>query len=174
MDWSPWPNSGENRREWLVKLAPIHFVYVAPTAKIIEANIFRNINWSMDKIIAPTIEQLSIPKHEYTSIKAYNISKLCGILAMHYLGYRWLNTNKKVFCAHPGSFVKTRLCGNWWIYEALYTSMLPFSKTVVRNIIFYYLCLIISALWCKLFYISEQCSLVGKFLLASHGFFAKF
>ncbi|XP_068620831.1 WW domain-containing oxidoreductase-like [Battus philenor] len=90
----------------------------------------RNIKWNINKILAPSIEHVSIPKDEYTSIRAYNVSKLCCILAMHYLGYRWLNTRKMVFCAHPGSFIKTRLCRNWWVYEALYTSMLPFSKTI--------------------------------------------
>ncbi|CAH2066926.1 unnamed protein product, partial [Iphiclides podalirius] len=105
---------------------------LAPNARVVftSSESHRNINWNMDKILAPTIDHLSIPKDEYTSIRAYNISKLCGILAMHYLGYRWLNSNKAVFCAHPGSFIKTRLCRNWWVYEALYTSMLPFSKTV--------------------------------------------
>lgn len=90
----------------------------------------------MAKITAPSLEHLSIPKEEYTSIRAYNISKLCSILAMHYLGYRWLNTEKTVFCAHPGSFIKTRLCRNWWVYEALYTTMLPFSKTIVSLNVF--------------------------------------
>ncbi|KAM3964825.1 WW domain-containing oxidoreductase [Aphomia sociella] len=90
----------------------------------------RNIKWTLRNTLAPTKELLSLPKNEYTTIKAYNVSKLCGILAMHYLGYRWLNTGKAVFCAHPGSFVKTKLCRNWWFYEALYTSMKPFSKSI--------------------------------------------
>ncbi|KAJ0181927.1 hypothetical protein K1T71_002649 [Dendrolimus kikuchii] len=90
----------------------------------------RNINWTFDNKICPNEELLSLPEDHYTSIKAYNISKLCGILAMHYLSYRWLHTGKEVFCAHPGSFVKTRLCHNWWPYEVLYTFMKPFSKSV--------------------------------------------
>lgn len=74
---------------------------------------------------------VSLPKSQYTSIRAYNISKLCAIYFMHYLSYRWLNTGKSVFCAHPGTFVKTRLCRNWWPYELLYTTMRPFSKSIV-------------------------------------------
>lgn len=73
---------------------------------------------------------VSLPKSQYTSIRAYNISKLCAIYFMHYLSYRWLNTGKSVFCAHPGTFVKTRLCRNWWPYELLYTTMRPFSKSI--------------------------------------------
>ncbi|XP_059060515.1 WW domain-containing oxidoreductase-like [Achroia grisella] len=90
----------------------------------------RNVNWTVHNSLAPTEDLISLPKNQYTSVKAYNISKLCGILAMHYLGYRWLNTGKAVFCAHPGSFVRTRLCRNWWTYEALYMLMKPFSKSV--------------------------------------------
>ncbi|XP_013188776.2 WW domain-containing oxidoreductase [Amyelois transitella] len=92
----------------------------------------RNINWDSHKTLMLSIDQLSLPKDEYTSIRAYNISKLCGLLSMHYLAYRWLHTQKQVFCAHPGSFVKTRLCRNWWVYEALYTFMKPFSKTICQ------------------------------------------
>ncbi|CAK1603032.1 unnamed protein product [Parnassius mnemosyne] len=105
---------------------------LAPDARVVftSSESHRNINWNMNKILSPTLEQLSIPKHEYTSIKAYNVSKVCCLLAMHYLGYRWLNSGKTVFCANPGSFIKTGLCRNWWVYEALYTSMLPFSKTI--------------------------------------------
>ncbi|CAH0404887.1 unnamed protein product [Chilo suppressalis] len=107
---------------------------LAPDARVVfvSSESHRNIKWSLNNILAPTIDSLSLPKDEYTSIRAYNVSKLCGILAMHYLGYRWLNTSKQVFCAHPGSFVKTKLCRNWWVYEALYTTMKPFSKTIAQ------------------------------------------
>ncbi|XP_049869142.1 WW domain-containing oxidoreductase-like isoform X2 [Pectinophora gossypiella] len=90
----------------------------------------RNLKWAIQDTITPTQDLLSLPREEYTSIKAYNISKLCGILAMHYLSYRWLNKGRSVFCAHPGSFVKTKLCSNWWVWEALYTLMIPFSKSI--------------------------------------------
>ncbi|VVD01747.1 unnamed protein product [Leptidea sinapis] len=105
---------------------------LSPNARVIftSSESHRNINWPIEKRLSPTIEDLSLPQKEYTTIKSYNISKLCGLLAMHYLGYRWLYTGRSVFCAHPGSFIKTRLPRNWWVYEALYTSMLPFSKTV--------------------------------------------
>ncbi|XP_049869143.1 WW domain-containing oxidoreductase-like isoform X3 [Pectinophora gossypiella] len=89
-----------------------------------------NLKWAIQDTITPTQDLLSLPREEYTSIKAYNISKLCGILAMHYLSYRWLNKGRSVFCAHPGSFVKTKLCSNWWVWEALYTLMIPFSKSI--------------------------------------------
>lgn len=96
-------------------------------------SFLRHVSWDFTHQLSPTEEMVSLPKHEYTSIRAYNISKLCGIHFMHYLAYRWLKTDKTVFCAHPGSFIKTRLCRNWWPYEALYTIMLPFSKTIVSN-----------------------------------------
>lgn len=70
-------------------------------------------------------------EENYTPIKAYNISKLCSLYAMHYLAYRWLNTNKQVFAAHPGTFIQTNLCQNWWVYETLYAACQPFTKTVV-------------------------------------------
>ncbi|XP_028162840.1 WW domain-containing oxidoreductase-like isoform X2 [Ostrinia furnacalis] len=105
---------------------------LAPNARVVfvSSESHRNIKWSMENILTPHKDILSLPEEEYTSIRAYNVSKLCGLLAMHYLGYRWLNTGKQVFSAHPGSFVKTNLCRNWWVYEALYTSMLPFSKSI--------------------------------------------
>lgn len=94
---------------------------------------FRNVNWGTNEKMMPTEEMVSLPEHKYTSIKAYNISKLCGILAMHNLGYLWLKTEKSVFCTHPGSFVKTELCRNWWAYELLYSIMRPFSKSIVSK-----------------------------------------
>ncbi|KAL0894864.1 hypothetical protein ABMA27_013378 [Loxostege sticticalis] len=105
---------------------------LSPNARVVfvSSESHRNITWSMEEVLAPNVDLLSIPKEKYTSIKAYNVSKLCGLLAMHYLGYRWLNTGKQVFSAHPGSFVKTKLCRNWWVYEALYSFMLPFSKSI--------------------------------------------
>ncbi|CAG9784337.1 unnamed protein product [Diatraea saccharalis] len=107
---------------------------LAPDARVVfvSSESHRNIKWSLDNVLAPTVDLLSLPKDQYTSIRAYNVSKLCSILAMHYLGYRWLNTNKQVFCAHPGSFVKTKLCRNWWVYEFLYTAMKPFSKSIAQ------------------------------------------
>ncbi|CAB3230948.1 unnamed protein product [Arctia plantaginis] len=105
---------------------------LAPDARVIivSSDSHRHVNWPFFHKLSPTKEMVSLPKHEYTSIKAYNISKLCGIFFMHYLGYRWLNTGKLVFCANPGTFVKTRLCTNWWPYETLYNIMKPFSKTI--------------------------------------------
>ncbi|CAH4005404.1 unnamed protein product [Pieris brassicae] len=105
---------------------------LAPDARVVftGSESHRNIKWPIEKIISPTLEDISLPREQYTSIKAYNISKLCCLLAMHYLGYRWLNTNISVLTAHPGTFVKTRLSRNWWVYEMLYTAMLPFSKNV--------------------------------------------
>ncbi|XP_026757082.2 WW domain-containing oxidoreductase-like [Galleria mellonella] len=105
---------------------------LTPDARVIfvSSESHRNVNWTLHNTLAPTEDLVSLPKNKYTSIKAYNISKLCGILAMHYLGYRWLNTGKAVFCAHPGTFVKTSLCRNWWIYETLYTLMKPFAKSI--------------------------------------------
>ncbi|XP_064076377.1 WW domain-containing oxidoreductase-like [Vanessa tameamea] len=89
----------------------------------------RNINWPS----SPSFESVSLPKEKYTSIKAYNISKLCGLLLMHYLSNQWANSKKSVFCAHPGSFIKTGLCCNWWAYEALYTFMIPFCKSIKQG-----------------------------------------
>ncbi|XP_012549929.2 WW domain-containing oxidoreductase isoform X1 [Bombyx mori] len=99
---------------------------------IISSESHRYVTLPFNEILTPTEETLSLPKNKYSSIKAYNISKLCGILAMHNLGYRWLNTKKTVISAHPGSFVKTRLCRNWWLYEAIYTGMKPFTKTIAQ------------------------------------------
>lgn len=92
--------------------------------------VYRNINWPP----SPTLEDISLPQDRYTSIKSYNISKLCGLLLMHYLSYLWYDTGKSVFCAHPGSFIKSGLCRNWWAYEALYILMIPFSKSIVSTL----------------------------------------
>ncbi|XP_021184091.3 WW domain-containing oxidoreductase isoform X1 [Helicoverpa armigera] len=105
---------------------------LAPNARVVlvSSESHRHVSWDFNHQLSPTQAMVSLPKHEYTSIRAYNISKLCGIHFMHYLSYRWLNSGKSVFCAHPGSFVKTRLCRNWWPYELLYTTMKPFSKSI--------------------------------------------
>ncbi|CAG4944479.1 unnamed protein product [Colias eurytheme] len=108
---------------------------LAPNARVVftSSESHRNIKWSNEKMLSPTLDDISLPKEDYTSIRAYNISKLCGLLAMHYLSYRWVNTNIGVFCAHPGSFIKTQLPRNWWVYEALYDYMRPFSKSVKQG-----------------------------------------
>ncbi|XP_026317644.1 WW domain-containing oxidoreductase-like isoform X2 [Hyposmocoma kahamanoa] len=99
---------------------------------IMSSDSHRNIKWSLQNTLLPTEDILSLPEDDYTSIKAYNVSKLCGILAMHYLAYRWMNTGKTIMCAHPGSFIKTKLCSNWWPYEVLYNVMTPFSKSIAQ------------------------------------------
>ncbi|CAK1549997.1 unnamed protein product [Leptosia nina] len=108
---------------------------LAPEARVVftSAESHRNIKWPIETMLSPTLNDISLPEKEYTSIKAYNVSKLCGVLAMHYLGYRWLNSNISVFCAHPGSFIKTRLSRNWWVFETLYTSMIPFAKNAKQG-----------------------------------------
>ncbi|XP_075992415.1 WW domain-containing oxidoreductase-like isoform X2 [Anticarsia gemmatalis] len=107
---------------------------LAPDARVVfvSSESHRHVSWPFSYQLTPTKDMVSLPEHAYTSIKAYNVSKLCSILFMHYLGYRWMNTGKGVFCAHPGSFVKTRLCQNWWPYEVLYTIMRPFSKNICQ------------------------------------------
>ncbi|CAH0716756.1 unnamed protein product, partial [Brenthis ino] len=102
---------------------------LAPDVRVVitSSESHRNLKWVSSW---PNIEDISLPKEKYTSIKSYNLSKLCGVLLMHYLSCQWKDTNKSIFCAHPGSFIKTGLCRNWWAYEALYTIMLPFSKTI--------------------------------------------
>ncbi|CAD0196092.1 unnamed protein product [Chrysodeixis includens] len=107
---------------------------LAPDARVVimSSESHRHVSWDFTHQLSPTEEMVSLPKHEYTSIRAYNISKLCGVHFMHYLAYRWLKSGKSVFCAHPGSFIKTRLCRNWWPYEALYTIMKPFSKSIAQ------------------------------------------
>ncbi|KAJ2946190.1 hypothetical protein O0L34_g5124 [Tuta absoluta] len=107
---------------------------LAPNARVVflSSESHRNINWSIDEQMTPSYDLVCLPEEEFTSIKAYNTSKLCGILAMHYLCYRWSKTSRAVFCAHPGSFIKTSLCCNWWPYEHLYTLMKPFSKSIAQ------------------------------------------
>ncbi|XP_034839517.2 WW domain-containing oxidoreductase-like [Maniola hyperantus] len=108
---------------------------LAPDARIVftSAESHKNINWPMENMLTPILENLSLPEHKYTSIKSYNISKLCGVLLMHYLSNQWSSTDKSVFCAHPGSFIRTGLCRNWWFYEILYNLMLPFTKSAVQG-----------------------------------------
>ncbi|XP_063376340.1 WW domain-containing oxidoreductase-like [Cydia fagiglandana] len=105
---------------------------LAPNARIVflTSESHRYVYWPLEKRLMPTEEMFSLPANEYTSIKAFNISKLCCIFAMHYLGYRWMNTGRSVFSATPGSFIKTKLCRNWWVYELLYTTMQPFNKSI--------------------------------------------
>ncbi|OWR41998.1 WW domain-containing oxidoreductase [Danaus plexippus plexippus] len=108
---------------------------LAPDARVVftSSESHRNIKWPEKNRFNPVFENLSLLKHEYTSIKSYNISKLCCLLLMHYLSYQWSNSERSFLCAHPGSFIKTGLCRNWWPYEALYTIMLPFSKSIMQG-----------------------------------------
>ncbi|XP_063617663.1 WW domain-containing oxidoreductase-like isoform X2 [Cydia splendana] len=76
---------------------------LAPNARVVflTSESHRYVNWPLEKRLLPTEEMFSLPASEYTSIKAFNVSKLCCIFAMHYLGYRWMNTGRSVFSATP-------------------------------------------------------------------------
>ncbi|XP_063358487.1 WW domain-containing oxidoreductase-like [Cydia amplana] len=105
---------------------------LSPNARIVflTSESHRYVNWPLEKRLLPTEEMFSLPASEYTSIKAFNVSKLCCIFAMHYLGYRWMNTGRSVFSGTPGSFIRTNLCSNWWVYELLYMGLQPFNKSI--------------------------------------------
>ncbi|XP_041968105.1 WW domain-containing oxidoreductase-like isoform X2 [Aricia agestis] len=105
---------------------------LSPNARVVftSSESHRNVELSEGARVFPSLDHFSLSAERYTSIRAYNLSKVCGVLAARYLHQRWLHAGPAVFCAHPGSFVKTGLCRNWWVFEALYTAMLPFSKSI--------------------------------------------
>ncbi|XP_055683892.1 WW domain-containing oxidoreductase [Lutzomyia longipalpis] len=73
---------------------------------------------------------LSVSESKYSSMMAYNNSKLCNVLFARELGKRWQNRGISVFVCHPGNLVSTSLSRHWWLFRLFFAIVRPFTKSL--------------------------------------------
>ncbi|CAL4150922.1 unnamed protein product, partial [Meganyctiphanes norvegica] len=66
----------------------------------------------------------------FTSILAYNNSKLCNILSVVEMQRRFGERGICCFAVHPGNVISTGLSRNWWLYRLLFAVVRPYSKSL--------------------------------------------
>ncbi|XP_059616886.1 WW domain-containing oxidoreductase [Phlebotomus argentipes] len=73
---------------------------------------------------------LSVSEAKYSSMMAYNNSKLCNVLFARELGKRWQNRGISVFVCHPGNLVSTSISRHWWLFRFFFALVRPFTKSL--------------------------------------------
>ncbi|XP_055713158.1 WW domain-containing oxidoreductase [Phlebotomus papatasi] len=73
---------------------------------------------------------LSVSDAKYSSMMAYNNSKLCNVLFARELGKRWQNRGISVFACHPGNLVSTNISRHWWLFRLFFAIVRPFTKSL--------------------------------------------
>ncbi|CAK1540685.1 unnamed protein product [Leptosia nina] len=75
-------------------------------------------------------QNLSSPKEWFSSMIAYNNSKLYNVITARVLGEEWKSKGIAVNSLHPGNMVSTNLCKSWWFYNLLFFVVRPFTKSL--------------------------------------------
>lgn len=77
-----------------------------------------------------TADILSPPASKFTSMTAYNNSKLCNVLFACELARKLQPRGTSVFVLHPGNMVSTDISRNWWFWRFLFMIVRPFTKSL--------------------------------------------
>lgn len=77
-----------------------------------------------------TQQNISMTRDQYSSMMAYNNSKLFNILTAKVLSEEWRSKNIRVNSLHPGNMVFTNLCKSWWLYRLVFFLIRPFTKSL--------------------------------------------
>lgn len=77
-----------------------------------------------------TREILSPPQSKFSSMMAYNNSKICNVLFACELARKWQSRGISVFAVHPGNLVSTGISRNWWFWKFLFFIVRPFTKSL--------------------------------------------
>lgn len=83
-----------------------------------------NVNNITKDYLSPSL------KSSFTSITAYNNSKLCNILTVVEMQRRFGERGICCFAVHPGNVISTNLSRNWWLYRVLFAIVRPYSKSL--------------------------------------------
>ncbi|CAG4949163.1 unnamed protein product [Colias eurytheme] len=75
-------------------------------------------------------QDLSCPKDWFSSMLAYNNSKLYNVITAKVLSEEWRNKGICVNSLHPGNMVYTNLSKSWWLYGVLFYIVRPFTKSL--------------------------------------------
>ncbi|XP_014671877.1 PREDICTED: WW domain-containing oxidoreductase-like [Priapulus caudatus] len=78
-----------------------------------------------------TEDRLSPPSDaQFSSMSAYNQSKLCCSLFSNALNWRLSSQGVACNSLHPGNMVSSSLSRNWWFYRLLFATVRPFTKSL--------------------------------------------
>ncbi|XP_038214899.1 WW domain-containing oxidoreductase-like [Zerene cesonia] len=75
-------------------------------------------------------QDLSCPKDWFSSMLAYNNSKLYNVITAKILSEEWKNKGICVNSLHPGNMVYTNISKSWWLYGVLFYLVRPFTKSL--------------------------------------------
>ncbi|CAH2991111.1 unnamed protein product [Chilo suppressalis] len=80
-----------------------------------------------------TQQTLSMSKDQYTSMMAYNNSKLFNVVTAKILSEEWKSKGIYVNSLHPGNMVYTNLSNSWWLFRLAFFLVRPFTKSLVSR-----------------------------------------
>lgn len=116
---------------YLVKLLTPILIESAPSRVVVVSSESHRHSFITKERIS---EEYLSPKNGwgFTSITAYNDSKLCNLLFSNELNRRL--SKHKVFsnAVHPGNVVSSYLSRNWWFYRLLFAIVRPFTKSLAQ------------------------------------------
>ncbi|XP_026500149.2 WW domain-containing oxidoreductase [Vanessa tameamea] len=75
-------------------------------------------------------QNLAHPKDQYSTLIAYNNSKLYNVITAKILSEEWKHKGIAVNSLHPGNMVYTNLPKSWWFYQMLFMMVRPFTKSL--------------------------------------------
>ncbi|KAF9423080.1 hypothetical protein HW555_001384 [Spodoptera exigua] len=76
------------------------------------------------------LQNLAFPKESYSSMMAYNNSKLYNVISAKVLSEEWKNRDIYVNSLHPGNMVFTNLSKSWWLFRLAFALVRPFTKSL--------------------------------------------
>ncbi|XP_028169074.1 WW domain-containing oxidoreductase isoform X2 [Ostrinia furnacalis] len=77
-----------------------------------------------------TQQSLSMSREQYTSMMAYNNSKLFNVITAKVLSQEWKSKGIRVNSLHPGNMVFTNLSKSWWLFRLAFALVRPFTKSL--------------------------------------------
>ncbi|KAG1666827.1 WW domain-containing oxidoreductase [Nymphon striatum] len=81
-----------------------------------------------------TPEKLSpISASQYSSMKAYGISKLCNIIFANVLDSKLKDKQVRCNSLHPGNMINTSISRSWWVFRLLFLLVRPFTKSLQQG-----------------------------------------
>ncbi|KAM3963715.1 LOW QUALITY PROTEIN: WW domain-containing oxidoreductase [Aphomia sociella] len=77
-----------------------------------------------------TQQNISMTRDQYSSMMAYNNSKLFKVITAKVLSEEWRSKNIRVNSLHPGNMVFTNLSKSWWLFRFAFFVVRPFTKSL--------------------------------------------
>ncbi|XP_075974265.1 WW domain-containing oxidoreductase [Anticarsia gemmatalis] len=75
-------------------------------------------------------QNITPTKDSYSSMMAYNNSKLFNVVTAKVLSEEWRNKGISVNSLHPGNMVYTNLSKSWWLFRLAFYLVRPFTKSL--------------------------------------------